>query len=204
MKKEQTRNFITSLVLVPALLYACNRDGATDTNSAAWLIAQSEKLQIPAPVALPSDVPNGYTRIATYYATGVQKYKAQQKPGTNPAQFEWVFVAPRADLFDADNKKVGTHGAGPYWRLHGPAADSIYAQAFSPARTAAAPDAVSIDWLQLMPKTGVAPSGIFSEVGYIQRIATKGGKAPATAPLHAAETVEVPYTAVYRFSKKNP
>ena len=61
----------------------------------------------------------------------------------------------------------------------------------------------SIPWLQLMPKAGKVPTGAFSNVNYIQRIATTGGKAPATAPASATETVDVPYTAVYRFAKKN-
>jgi hypothetical protein len=55
-----------------------------------------------------------------------------------------------------------------------------------------------------MPKIGKTPTGKFSDVDYIQRIATNGGKAPAQLPLSAGETVDVPYTAVYRFSKINP
>jgi hypothetical protein len=54
-----------------------------------------------------------------------------------------------------------------------------------------------------MPKIGKAPTGIFADVSYIQRIATKGGKAPATAPVSASDTIDVHYTAVYRFTKKN-
>jgi hypothetical protein len=82
--------------------------------------------------------------------------------------------------------------------------DSIYAQVFTPAKSAASPDPGSIDWLLLMPKTGKVPTGIFANVSYIQRIATKGGKAPTTLPVSAGETVEVKYTAIYRFTKKNP
>jgi hypothetical protein len=52
-----------------------------------------------------------------------------------------------------------------------------------------------------MPKTGTVPTGIFSHVAYIQRIATKGGKAPATLPSAASDTVDVKYTAIYRFTK---
>jgi hypothetical protein len=40
-------------------------------------------------------------------------------------------------------------------------------------------------------------------VDYVQRIATKGGKAPLTPPTAANETVDVKYKTVYRFSKKN-
>ncbi|HEX7844800.1 MAG TPA: DUF3455 domain-containing protein, partial [Chitinophagaceae bacterium] len=82
--------------------------------------------------------------------------------------------------------------------------DSIFAQQFSPARTAPSPDAGSIDWLLLKPKAGTTPTGIFADVDYIQRIATKGGKAPLTAPASINETVDVKYKTVYRFTKINP
>ena len=173
-----------------------------NNNSPAAHIAASEKLEIPAAIDLPANLPNGNTRVATFYAEGVQKYKAQEKAGSNPVTYQWVFVAPQADLYDLTNAKIGTHSAGPTWQLS--VNDSIYGQQYSPPKTAPSPDAGSIDWLLLMPKTGKTPTGIFAEVSYIQRIATKGGKAPATPPTSANETVEVKYKAVYRFSKINP
>lgn len=194
-------------LLMPALLltivmtYSCHKE--KDTNTPARFISESEKLVIPAAVDVPADLPNGNKRVATFYAEGVQKYKAQQKAGSDPATFEWVFVAPQADLFDATNKQVGTHSAGPTWQLFG-TADSIFAQQFSPARSAPSTDPNGVDWLLLMPKTGKAPTGLFANVAYVQRIATIGGKAPATLPVSASETIDVKYTAIYRFTKKNP
>jgi hypothetical protein len=178
-----------------------NSSLAANGNSAAAHIAASENLVIPASVAVPENLPNGNTRVATYYAVGVQKYKARIKPGSNPVAYEWVFVAPQADLYDITNAKVGTHGAGPFWEIS--SADSIFAQQFSPARTAPSTDPESIDWLLLMPKTGTAPTGIFAGVDYIQRIATKGGKAPLTAPTSLTQTVDVKYKTVYRFTRIN-
>jgi hypothetical protein len=174
--------------------------GGTNKNAPAAHIAASEKLVIPAGVKLPDNLPKGNTRVATYYAVGVQKYKAREKAGSYPLAYEWVFVAPRADLYDVTNAKVGTHGAGPFWQLS--ATDSIFAQQFSPARAATSPDPGSIDWLLLMPKTGTTPTGIFADVDYIQRIATQGGVAPARPPGCATDVVEVKYKAVYRFSKR--
>lgn len=171
-------------------------------NSAAAHIEASENLEIPAAVAVSENLPNGNTRVATYYAVGVQKYKARIKAGSDPVSYEWVFVAPQADLYDITNAKIGTHGAGPFWEVS--PADSIFAQQFSPARTAPSPDPESIDWLLLMPKVGTTPTGIFAEVDYIQRIATKGGKAPITPPTSLTETVDVKYKTVYRFTKINP
>ncbi len=171
-------------------------------NSPAAHISASENLIVPATVSVPENLPNGNTRVATYYAVGVQKYKARIKAGSDPVSYEWVFVAPQADLYDITNAKVGTHGAGPFWSTS--PLDSIFAQQFSPARTAPSPDPESIDWLLLMPKIGTTPTGIFADVDYIQRIATKGGKAPLTPPSGINETIDVKYKAVYRFTKINP
>ena len=170
-------------------------------NSPAAHIAASENLEIPSAVAIPENLPNGNSRVATYYAVGVQKYKARIKAGSDPVSYEWVFVAPQADLYDISNAKVGTHGAGPFWTIS--PADSIFGQHFSPARTAPSPDLESIDWLLLMPKIGKAPTGIFADVDYIQRIATKGGKAPLAPPTSLTQTADVKYKTVYRFTKIN-
>jgi len=171
-------------------------------NSPAAHISASENLVIPASVTVPENLPDGNSRVANYYAVGVQKYKARIKAGSDPEVYEWVFVAPQADLYDITNAKVGTHGAGPFWATT--PIDSIFGQQFSPARTAPSPDPESIDWLLLMPKVSTTPTGIFADVDYIQRIATKGGKAPLTPPASLTETVDVKYKTVYRFTKINP
>ena len=194
------RELIADAVGNPATAAGYNEVNET-SQSAASHIAASEKLVIPSAVDLPQNLPAGNSRVATYYAIGVQKYKARIKAGSNPEAYEWAFVAPQADLYDINNVKVGTHGAGPFWALT--VADSIFAQHFSPARTSPSADPESIDWLLLMPKVGTSPSGIFTDVDYIQRIATKGGKAPLTPPSGINETIDVKYKAIYRFSKKN-
>ena len=222
---QQVKHLSKCLIVAVALsgaFIACKRDAVISTvdnaaamqnnssaensleaggNSAAAHIAASENLVIPAAVAVPENLPNGNTRVATYYAVGVQKYKARIKAGSDPVSYEWVFVAPQADLYDITNTKVGTHGAGPFWEIS--PADSVFAQQFSPARTAPSPDPESIDWLLLMPKVGTIPTGIFAGVDYIQRIATKGGKAPLTPPASLTQTADVKYKTVYRFTKIN-
>ncbi len=219
---REVRTMLVLPAFLAAALFACKKEtgntilpveenmllsqkNSTDINetsqTAASHIAASEKLTIPAAVSLPDD-PTGHTRVATYYAVGVQKYKAKLIAGSVPEAYEWSFVAPLADLYDVTNAKKGIHNAGPCWALS--AADSIFAQHFSPARTAPADDPESIDWLLLKPKAGTTPTGIFSNVAYIQRIATKGGKAPSTPPSQLNETVDVKYKAVYRFTRINP
>jgi hypothetical protein len=204
MKKNQFKRIILIPVLVLVIAMSCTRhkDEIVDTNSPAFHIAESENLVIPDAIKLPENLPNGNSRVATFFADGVQKYKAQEIPNSNPVTYQWVFVAPQADLYDASNEKVGTHSAGPNWQLS--IVDSMFGQAFSPPRTAPATDPNSIDWLLLMPKTGKPPTGVFAEVSFVQRIATSGGKAPVTPPVNATETADVHYTAIYRFSKENP
>ncbi|HEU5166428.1 MAG TPA: DUF3455 domain-containing protein [Chitinophagaceae bacterium] len=218
-KKHSFQEFLTVAFIFSTALMACKKESVTPNsseeiavssaisslaangNSPAAHINASEKSEIPAAVAVPENFPNGNTRIATFYAVGVQKYKARVKAGSDPVTYEWVFVAPKADLYDITNTKVGNHGAGPFWTTS--LLDSIFAQQFTPARTAPGEDPESIDWLLLMPKTGTTPTGIFADVDYIQRIATKGGKAPLTLPTNINDTVEVKYKAVYRFTKRN-
>ena len=203
MKRNFSKGAILMLTSFSLIAISCTRDKQQqpDTNSPAYHISQSESIVIPAAVALPDNLPGGNSRVASFYAVGVQKYKAQEVAGSNPVAYQWVFVAPQADLYDITNQKVGTHSAGPDWQLS--AADSMFGQAFTPPRTAASADANSIDWLLLMPKTGKNPTGFFAAVSYVQRIDTRGGKAPTTAPANATDTIDVPYTAIYRFSKQN-
>ena len=209
----------TAIVLASAIfIISCNKEIAdqsfqyaktTENQNAAvpehvelpasYHIQASEKLTIPASIELPQNLPGGNERVATYYAIGVQKYKAQLV-STDPMMYQWVFVAPQADLYDITNKKIGSHSAGPSWQLDGNGS-TIFGQHFQPARTA--PSQGTIDWLLLMPKAGTTPTGLFADVDYIQRIATTGGRAPVTMPTSLAETAEVPYTAIYRFSKIN-
>lgn len=187
-----------ALSVVVLLMTSCDQDKEDLVQTPASKIVASESLSIPAEITLPAN-PGGHTRISTLYADGVQKYVSKEKTGT-PGVFEWSFVAPQANLFDQTNKKIGTHSAGPTWQLS--VTDSIYAQAFSPAKTAPSPEAGNIPWLLLKTKEGKTPTGAFAGVEYIQRIATTGGIAPANAPTAAGQTVEVAYTAIYRFSKR--
>ncbi|SEJ59539.1 Protein of unknown function [Dyadobacter sp. SG02] len=191
---------ILAIVMLLGFFNACtDHDNPTPVLTPADHIQLSENLTMPDAFALPSD-PKGYERVATYFAVGVQKYKAQVKAGSNPGQYEWVFVAPEADLYDASNARIGTHFVGPTWKLTG-TGHTIMGQAFSPAKTFSK-DPNNIDWLLLRNKAGQEPTGIFQGVGYIFRIATTGGRAPVTPPADLAATADVPYTAVYRFVKR--
>ena len=54
-----------AMVFGSLLLASCSKDEKPDTTSPAYQIAESEKLVIPDAVALPANLPNGNTRVAT-------------------------------------------------------------------------------------------------------------------------------------------
>ncbi|GAB3496515.1 hypothetical protein GCM10027341_15430 [Spirosoma knui] len=194
--------FFGVAILLAATMAACADHLEPGNPSPSQYIIASEQIIIPVEIAFPTNGATGHSRVATYFAKGVQKYQSRPKTGSNPVTYEWAFVAPEADLYDASNAKVGTHFAGPSWQLTA-TNNLIVGQAYAPSKTVSK-DPDSIDWLLLMTKPGTVPTGIFQGVNHIQRIATTGGKAPANLPTTATETVDVPYTAVYRFSRINP
>ena len=128
----------------------------------------------------------------TVGARGVQIYECRARK--DGGGYEWAFVAPEADLLDAQGRAIGRHGAGPSWQ----SADGSRVVGTVKAR-ADAPASVAIPWLLLSTKSS-GPAGAFSNVTSIQRVNTVGGVAPAapcTAQL-AGTPARVPYTADYR------
>ena len=127
-------------------------------------------------------------------ASGVQIYECRAKKDDVGA-FEWAFVAPDAELYDARGNVIGRHGAGPMWV----AADGSRVKGAVMARVDA-PSSGAIPWLLLTTKS-MGPKGSFSPVTYIQRVNTLGGTQPAK-PCNAdfvGKQTGVHYTADYRF-----
>jgi len=107
------------------------------------------------------------------------------------AQFTWTLKAPDARLFDKDGKPF----AGPSWEAND--GSRVTGKAIP---TAPSPDADSIPWLLVNVLTHDG-SGVLSRATAIQRLNTKGGKAPASGcdASHAGQEVRVPYSADYLF-----
>ena len=149
--------------------------------AAAW--AQ----QVPAALQTAADE----QLVVQVHAKGDQIYSCK----VDGAQAGWTLKAPEAQLFDKDGKAFGKHFAGPSWeasdgtRVVGKAAANV-----------ASPDADSIPWL-LVKVVSHAGDGVLARVTSIQRINTKGGKAPASGcdAGHAGQEVRVPYSADYLF-----
>ena len=127
-------------------------------------------------------------------AKGVQLYECRARTG-QVGGYEWVFVAPEADLFDARGTRTGRHYAGPHWE----AIDGSKIVG-SVKERADAPVADAIPWLLLAAKS-VGPEGSFSKVTSIQRVNTVGGVAPKTdcSQATAGTPARVNYTADYYF-----
>ncbi|MCI0428386.1 MAG: DUF3455 domain-containing protein [Nitrospiraceae bacterium] len=127
-------------------------------------------------------------------AKGVQIYECRAK-NDQAGAYEWAFVAPEADLFDASGKKIGRHYAGPHWE----STDGSKIVGTVKER-ADAPQADAIPWLLLVTKS-VGSQGSFSKITSIQRINTVGGVAPKTGCSQSTvgTTARTPYTADYYF-----
>jgi hypothetical protein len=131
-------------------------------------------------------------------AKGVQIYECRAKKD-QAGGYEWAFVAPEADLFDARGHKTGRHYAGPHWE----ATDGSKILGTLKER-ADAPVADAIPWLLLTAKS-VGPEGSFSKVTSIQRVNTVGGGAPKAGCSQAAAgtPARINYTADYYFFTAN-
>jgi hypothetical protein len=127
-------------------------------------------------------------------AQGVQIYECRAKK-EDPTQFEWVFIGPEADLFDAKGNKIGRHYSGPTWESNDGSRVVGSVKGSVPSK-----DIGAVPWLLLAAKDH-SGSGVFSHVTSIQRLDTTGGKAPAGtgSQKNLGEKLRVPYTAVYYF-----
>ncbi len=106
---------------------------------------------------------------------------------------KWILRGPDAKLSDDAGHEVGTHFAGPTWRW----LDGSRVTAKPVAN--ATPDPDSIPWL-LLTVTDHAGSGVMTNISSIQRLHTKGGKAPASCESSQKdEQKRIHYTADYYF-----
>jgi hypothetical protein len=142
--------------------------------------------------------PPGEQLLLHAHATGDQIYVC--KPGPDPDQkLAWILKAPDAQLFDAQNKLIAKHFAGPTWK-HNDGSEVVG----KPAGKLDSPDASAIPWLLLTAAshTGI---GTFSKVTFIQRLNTKGGQAPQSGcdDAHRNAETKSAYSADYYFYAPN-
>jgi uncharacterized protein DUF3455 len=125
------------------------------------------------------------------HAKGEQVYTCKADGGA----FAWTLKGPDAQLFDQSGKPFGKHFAGPSWEASDGSRVVGKAVANAPS-----PDADSIPWL-LLTVVSRSGDGVLAHITSVQRIHTKGGKAPATGcdAAHEGQEQRAAYSADYVF-----
>ncbi len=153
--------------------------------------AKAQKISPPqVPDALQANPAEEVVLLA--HASGSQIYTCHAGPD---GKFTWTLKAPDAELKDASGKVIGSHSAGPTWKLKD--GSEVTGKA---AAHADSDDPNSIPWL-LVDAVGHSGNGLLANVTTIQRLNTHGGKPPAQGcdeSHHDAET-KTNYTADYYF-----
>ncbi|WP_310564730.1 DUF3455 domain-containing protein [Hydrogenophaga sp.] len=116
-------------------------------------------------------VPAGHKVAMETVGVGQITYECRAKK--DMAGHEWVFVGPDAQLMDRMGQQVG--------KYHGPPAtwESNDGSKLTGAQVAVAPAVAGSLPLQLVKANTAMGTGAMQGVTYIQRVATRGGVAPA-------------------------
>jgi hypothetical protein len=134
------------------------------------------------------DLPAGARSVLKAKGVGFQVYTCTETPN-GP---KWVLTAPDAKLLNAWGKTIGSHFAGPTWKLK----DGSQVQGERKG-SKKSPEAGAVPWLRLDAKAGTG-TGKFAGIAYIQRTDTHGGMAAESA-CKPGESSKVSYKAKYTF-----
>jgi hypothetical protein len=142
----------------------------------------------------PLNVPAGQSLIKQLRGAGVQIYECHAAK-SDPAQFEWVFKGPEANLLTKGGRVVGKHYAGPTWEAND--GSRVVAEVIG---NSPSPKPNSIPWLLLRARA-TAGTGLFTQVQFVQRINTVGGSVPpgGCRREQAGQQLRASYTADYLF-----
>jgi hypothetical protein len=160
----------------------------------------------PAPMMYSQDalpdavkVPAGHKVAMETVGVGEITYECRVKAASAAManEFEWVFVGPKAVLNDRSGKAVG--------KYYGPPAtwEAMDGSKLTATQLAVAPAGAGNIPLQLVKANAAMGMGAMNGVSHIQRVATRGGTAPAL-PCAAASLGQkqvVNYQADYIFWK---
>jgi len=147
--------------------------------------------------------PDGNKVILHTYAKGVQVYICTQDP-KDTSNYIWILKEPIANLYADSTYKnlVGKHyftnGKSPTW-------ESTDGSKVIGAKLAQvnSPDGSGIPWLLLKVALPTG-NGVLAPATFVQRINTKGGKAPVEANKSMkGQLAKIPYAAEYLFYGKN-
>jgi hypothetical protein len=118
-------------------------------------------------------VPAGQRQKLATTGVGEITYECRDKKDA-AGQYEWVFVAPVATLYDARRNTVGKYYAGPTW-------EAMDGSKVTGKQVAVAPGGAGNIPLQLVKTEPAMGAGAMQGLSYIQRLKTKGGVAPSMA-----------------------
>jgi hypothetical protein len=145
----------------------------------------------PQQIADPILAAAGRKEVIALRGTGAQVYTCE----ASPSGFAWRLKSPDATLMDGTGAEIGHHFAGPSRQARD--GSTVVGEVVD---SDPAPQPSSIPWLLLRAKSHSA-SGAFASIGYIARIQTEGGLAPANGcdATHTGAERRVPCSALYVF-----
>jgi hypothetical protein len=153
---------LLSIALATAALSACSTLGSAPAMPAF------DQGPLPEPVKVPA----GHKVVMETVGVGEITYECRPKAGQAGAH-EWVFVGPKAVLNGRDGRALGSYFGPPAtWQ-------SMDGSAITGAQLAVAPASAGNIPLQLVKANPATGAGAMSGISYIQRVATRGGVAPA-------------------------
>jgi hypothetical protein len=141
-------------------------------------------------------VPMGHTVAMETVGLGSITYECRDKANA-PGMTEWVFVGPNAVLNNRSGTQVGKYFGPPAtW-------ESMDGSKLTATQLAVAPAGAGNIPLQLVKANPAMGRGAMAGVTHIQRVATQGGVAPASAcgAANKGSKEVVPYQADYIFWK---
>jgi len=168
--------------------------GASLANAQAKDATQKESPQKESPPDVPDAIqaPAGEEVVLLAHATGSQIYTCQ---AAADGKFSWTLKAPEAELHDRNDKVIGSHSAGPSWKLKD--GSEVTGKAAAHVESL---DGQSIPWL-LVKVVSHSGNGQLASVTTIQRVHTHGGQPPAEGcdAAHRDAETKTSYSADYYF-----
>ena len=141
---------------------------AVACGSAPMAPAMFSQAALPAAV----QVPAGHRVVLETVGAGDITYECRDKANA-AGQFEWVFAGPAATLNDRQGRSIGRYFGPPAtWAASDGSAITGTQLAVAPAGDGNIP-------LQLVKANPATGQGAMSGISHIQRVATRGGVAPA-------------------------
>ncbi len=190
--KQSLRYVTVLLIMILAAQILANPSASGQTNAQSSAQKEAPYKESPPDVPDTIAVPAGEEVVLYAHATGSQIYACQ---AAADGKFAWALKAPEAELHDRKDKVIGSHSAGPTWKLK----DGSEVTGKAAAKVDSL-DGESIPWL-LVNVVGHSGKGLLNSVTTIQRVHTHGGMLPNDVcdAAHVNTESKSSYTADYYF-----